>query len=305
MRICRRGIRGQNALKCSLAKIGLAALLCSAPAAATDWDSVAGWDVYEIDATRCVVGRVFPQIATTFGIIMGLDGGVRVFATAPGWATRAGQRIDAAVQLDGKLLIAGAAVGIEQQRNKGFVTAADAAFLTRFAVARQMTLQAGPSTDAGTVPLTGNAAGLAQGRRCVDALREEARSRPLAPAVASRDVPSRSFGSFNASPQARMSVTATNRAVARGSKAEWIEADDYPQAAIRAAEEGSVTVKLAIDARGSVAGCDVLKSSGSQVLDGATCKAIQRRARYKPATDGAGRAIAAVDQHTVRWTLPE
>ena len=93
--------------------------------------------------------------------------------------------------------------------------------------------------------------------------------------------------------------------VPRGSKGGWMANAEYPADALEAGEEGAVTVALAIDASGGVAGCDVVKSSGSRSLDAETCRAVRRRARYTPATDDRGQAVASADRHTVRWALPK
>lgn len=295
-----------------IAASGSIALLLAAPVAATDWDSVGGWDVHEVDATRCVVGRVFDEAGgATFGIIMSVDGDARVFATSPGWTAQTGQKLEARVGLDGAILIAGPSVGLEQNARQGFVTAAGASFVERFSGARQLTVQLGVGGRADTLPLTGSAAGLAQGRRCVDNLREE-RARPdlRSPIVARRDIPPPPRTSFGS--PVRMAVSAPTRpflparpAVPRGGKSSWIAADDYPASALRLAQEGAVTVSLAINTNGNVAGCDVVRSSGSAALDDTTCRMIQRRARYRPAIDGGGRPVPGIDRHTVRWTLPD
>ena len=269
----------------------LACLAASAPAAAADWDSVAGWDVHEIGDTRCVVGRTFAGTGTTFGIIMSVDGEVRVFATGAGWPAANGQPSAGQILLDGRAY-AGRAVGMEQQNNRGFVAAASPEFLTRFATARLLGIHGGPGTDQSALPLTGAAAGLAQGRRCLDALRQERR----APAIA------------QATPAPQPSVAASVLArgpVAKGSKNAWMADAEYPSAALQAEEEGAVTIKLAINERGEVSACDVVKSSGSRVLDAETCRTVRRRARYSPAVGTDGRAMVSVDQHTVRWALPE
>lgn len=274
------------------------------PAAATDWDSVAGWDVYEVDAKRCVVGRVFPDGPTTFGIILSVDGDTRVFATRAGWSTRAGAAVPARIALDGQPLPTGSSVGIEQSNNRGFVAAAPADFLDRFAAATQLGLTTAPSQASDALRLTGAAAGLAQGRRCLDNLREEARLPPATAGAVLR-------------PATRMTATAgrnpalassprviASRALPRKPRSTWVTTDDYPDAALRAEEEGSVTVKLAIDRGGEIADCDVIQSSGSAALDTATCRTVRRRARYQPATDQSGRPVDATDNHTVRWSLP-
>lgn len=290
-------------MRCILLGLGLASVL-AAPARATDWDSVAGWDIYEIDASRCVVGRVFAEAGTTFGIIMSLDGEVRVFATAAGWSARPGEKVDAAVGLDADILVAGPAVGIAKDASQGFVLAAGETFLTRFAGARQLSVRMGSAARIARVALAGSSAGLAQGRRCLANLRDE-RARPAPVTVASTG--RTALPPPAARPERRPSFASLRSpvpAMARGSRASWIAADDYPDDAIRAEEQGSVTVKLAIDPRGGVADCHVVRSSGSRALDGATCRVIQRRARYRPAIDSRGYAIAGVDLHTVHWTLP-
>lgn len=295
----------------AIVALGLLAGVCATPASATDWDSVAGWDVHEIDATRCVVGRAFAGTGTTFGIIMALSGEVRVFATGAGWATRAGQPAAAGVELDGRRLVAGPAVGIEQSTNRGFVAAAPAGFLASFERAQQLGLHAGPGSDQVAVPLTGAAAGLAQGRRCLEQLRGEAGGRVAGATVpaprAQTPVGVAAFASTT--PSARAPGGAFVRAVAsgpvpRGSKAAWMQDAEYPSAALQAEEEGSVTVRLAVASSGEVSTCEVVKSSGSRVLDAETCRVVKRRARYAPARDTAGQAVAGVDQHSVRWALP-
>src|SRR4051794_4548647 len=85
-----------------------------------------------------------------------------------------------------------------------------------------------------------------------------------------------------------------------------ITADDYPREALRNHWQGDVAVDVTISPKGRVTACKVAKSSGHQVLDDATCKAVTERAHFKPATDKAG---SAVETHLtlgpIRWSLPE
>ena len=283
----------------------LAAVFGATPAVATDWDSVAGWDVYEVDAKRCVVGRVFAEGPTTFGIILSVDGETRVFATRAGWSTRAGAAVPARIALDGQALPTGSSVGIEQSDNRGFVAAAPAGFLDRFAAATQLGLTTAPGQASDALRLTGAAAGLAQGRRCLDNLREEARMPPAAAGAVLRTTALRTTTRAGRAPALASSPRViASRALPRKPRSTWVTADDYPDVALRAEEEGSVTVKLAIDRGGEVAGCDVVQSSGSAALDTATCRTVRRRARYQPATDQSGQPVDATDNHTVRWSLP-
>lgn len=73
---------------------------------------------------------------------------------------------------------------------------------------------------------------------------------------------------------------------------------------MRARVEGVVAVSLTVSAAGSAAGCRVTGSSGSHDLDDATCALLLRRARYAPARDDRGRAVAAVVTRRVRWQIP-
>jgi len=68
-------------------------------------------------------------------------------------------------------------------------------------------------------------------------------------------------------------------------------ADDYPAEAQQNGEEGTVQVALTVDVNGKVSGCTVIRSSSYASLDRATCNILQRRARFVPARDAAGRPI--------------
>jgi protein TonB len=81
--------------------------------------------------------------------------------------------------------------------------------------------------------------------------------------------------------------------------------DDYPAAAIRANEEGSVTVRLTVTEAGRPESCDLIRSSGSAVLDHTTCSLLMRRARFSPARDDRGRPVRGAVTRTVRWQLPD
>jgi protein TonB len=54
---------------------------------------------------------------------------------------------------------------------------------------------------------------------------------------------------------------------------------------------GTVVVSYRIRADGAVDRCAVLRSSGYEVLDAATCRLIEQRFRFAPARDAGGRAI--------------
>lgn len=79
---------------------------------------------------------------------------------------------------------------------------------------------------------------------------------------------------------------------ARGDVRQLFSGDDYPAAAIRRNETGSVRARLAIGTDGTVTGCSIVESSGSATLDRATCNVLKGRARFTPARDSSGRAAS-------------
>jgi TonB family protein len=85
----------------------------------------------------------------------------------------------------------------------------------------------------------------------------------------------------------------------------WITNDDYPAAALRTKESGTVGFRLTIDETGRVTECDVTLSSGSAVLDATSCAIMRRRASFLPARDAAGNGIPATYSNRLRWEIPE
>jgi protein TonB len=90
-----------------------------------------------------------------------------------------------------------------------------------------------------------------------------------------------------------------------GNRTAWFSNDDYPASAIRAGEEGTVGVRLGLGANGRVTSCKVTASSGSSALDLITCRLYQKRARFAPARDTVGGAIASSYNDRVIWRLPQ
>lgn len=91
----------------------------------------------------------------------------------------------------------------------------------------------------------------------------------------------------------------------RGKPQEWLSTDDYPSSAIREGVQGVTGYRLSIGLDGKVTSCTVTQSSGSTALDDQTCRLLPRRARFKPALDTAGNAIASSYSGRTRWQIPE
>ena len=85
----------------------------------------------------------------------------------------------------------------------------------------------------------------------------------------------------------------------------WVTTDDYPSSALRRGEQGTVRFELMIGANGKIEACRVTASSGSSALDAATCKTVSARAKFEPATDGAGARAQGTFNSSVTWVIPD
>ncbi|WP_338240624.1 TonB family protein [Aurantiacibacter hainanensis] len=92
--------------------------------------------------------------------------------------------------------------------------------------------------------------------------------------------------------------------VPRNGPAGWITNDDYPRRGITRELEGTSGYRLVVGSGGRVDACEITRSSGHSVLDGAVCGLIERRARFDPAKDGSGERVVGTFTGTVTWQLP-
>ncbi len=86
---------------------------------------------------------------------------------------------------------------------------------------------------------------------------------------------------------------------------EWASSNDYPAAALREEIEGVVRFILTVNAQGRVVDCVVTGSSGSDVLDEATCRLIAARASFEPAQGLFDKAARGTWSSAVRWEIPQ
>jgi periplasmic protein TonB len=82
----------------------------------------------------------------------------------------------------------------------------------------------------------------------------------------------------------------------------YFSRDDYPAAAVGTGAQGRVSVMLGLNVQGRVTDCHVLRSSGSSVLDAATCSILHRRASFTPSMDSNGSPVVSYISQTVDWT---
>ncbi len=90
----------------------------------------------------------------------------------------------------------------------------------------------------------------------------------------------------------------------RGTIQSYFSTDDYPAEARGTGAQGLVRFTLTIDPGGRVIGCTITQSSGSAVLDDATCRIMQRRARYTPAMDDNGSPTTGTIEQEITWKVP-
>jgi len=83
-----------------------------------------------------------------------------------------------------------------------------------------------------------------------------------------------------------------------------VEPDDYPPIAIRNGEEGLSVAGVTVNSEGVGTRCWIVTSSGSDALDRASCRAALTSARWRPATNQAGKPVQADLRLPMRWVLP-
>ena len=98
----------------------------------------------------------------------------------------------------------------------------------------------------------------------------------------------------------------TTAATPKGKLGATITTDDYPEASIRAEEEGVTKVQYEVNEVGrvTVGSCRVTTSSGHDRLDKRTCELVERRFRFNPALMN-GTPVKVGRAQAVRWQIPK
>ncbi len=79
--------------------------------------------------------------------------------------------------------------------------------------------------------------------------------------------------------------------------------EDYPSAALRGSDQGTVAMSLLIDETGKVMDCSVDGSAGAATLDTMSCYVIQERASFRPAIGTDGKPARSVWTQRITWRL--
>ncbi len=93
--------------------------------------------------------------------------------------------------------------------------------------------------------------------------------------------------------------------IPKGNPGNWANTSDYPSRALAQEREGTTRFSVTVGPDGRVQSCSITGSSGHGDLDDATCKNIQRRARFEPALDGNGNPTTGRWGSSVRWVIPK
>jgi TonB family protein len=287
--------RRSIALKAVLATLALP----GATAEARSWPRAGGWDIAETDG-GCGMGSEFEGSGEThLMVLLDADGDTFVVLTNSGWSTKEGEDYELTYILNGSSYSGGITKGTKIEYRPGFLTKMGDGFLNDFAAGSSFRIYRG-ETLVDQLSLSGSAAGVAMLRRCTASVKArlaaEARERARL-----AHIPADPF----AAPRASAPAAPPAFAQPRANLSSLFSTEDYPAAAVRAGEQGTVEVKLSVGANGRVTNCVVTSSSGSSALDSTTCRLLTARARFTPATDSAGSPVAAEVTHRQRWRLPD
>ena len=85
----------------------------------------------------------------------------------------------------------------------------------------------------------------------------------------------------------------------------WVTDSDYRTPWINRGWEGTAGFRLRIGTDGRVDSCTITDSTGHSALDEATCRLVQRRARFDPARNERGETVSGSFSSAVRWQIPE
>lgn len=89
-----------------------------------------------------------------------------------------------------------------------------------------------------------------------------------------------------------------------GDPSAWIRESDYPSNFLRNGEEGTSRFQVRVGPNGLPTVCFTIASSGHFQLDGRACALVMSRARFNPARNGSGNAVAGIYTGSHDWQAP-
>lgn len=81
----------------------------------------------------------------------------------------------------------------------------------------------------------------------------------------------------------------------------WFRTADFPMHAAMQGHNGSVQARLDVDAAAKVTGCHVLRRTNPDEFADITCEVLNKRARFSPALDAAGKPVKSFYMLKLQW----
>lgn len=88
-----------------------------------------------------------------------------------------------------------------------------------------------------------------------------------------------------------------------GKPGTWITTNDYPRSAVNAGQTGTTQLAIQVGADGKPVACNILVSSGTEILDKTACNLVMVRANFSPALNQGGKPVPGIWLRSIRWTM--
>lgn len=141
----------------------------------------------------------------------------------------------------------------------------------------------------------------------VDRSAFESAAEPLESEQEAQDLPETSENEVAKRPVTQspdpVKLTGSARSPVLRNRSGLISEEDYPAGSLRAEETGTVGISVDVGVNGRATNCRVIRSSGFERLDRATCQLVERRARFDPALDARGLPVAGTFDGSWTWRL--
>jgi TonB family protein len=181
-------------------------------------------------------------------------------------------------------------VAIRSAGRAGYAALVEPGFIADFARAASAHILREDGAPVASLSLRGSAAALRRLAACVTRL-------PVDPAAPMWAAPLPLYDAF------RRGLPFPRRATVN--LPSFFSDEDYPAGPLRAEEEGRALLRLEVRPDGRVSECVLIGSTGSKGLDAASCRLIRARARFVPALDDKGVAVADTAYASILWRLPD
>jgi len=94
------------------------------------------------------------------------------------------------------------------------------------------------------------------------------------------------------------------RARPDGNPGPWVNGADYPLGMLARGKEAIVHFRLSVGETGDPTACHIQQSTRPKAFDDVVCNSLMKRAKFLPALDKDGKAIASYYRNTVRFLIP-